>query len=85
MIIINPYRFGAPPAVDPPLITAQTPGAPRNNFDGSLGFRFTVGGAAITVTALGRWVVAGNAQTHVIRMAIHCSRQFAGAAKWCQS
>lgn len=65
---IGDSLVGAAGVAGQPLITAQTPGAPRNNFDGSLGFRFTVGGANITVTALGRWVTAGNSLAHIIRL-----------------
>lgn len=53
---------------DSAVITAQTIGTARNNFDGSVGFRFTVGGASIVVTSLGRWVISGNSQTHVLRI-----------------
>src|SRR5438093_342634 len=67
IIITGPLTVpsGAP---DPPIITAQTINVLRNNFDGSLGFKFTVGASNITVTGLGRWVVSGNSQTHVVRL-----------------
>jgi RHS repeat-associated protein len=33
-----------------------------------VGFRFTVGGTALTVTELGRWVVSGNSGNHVVKL-----------------
>lgn len=54
--------------VDPPIITNQVINVLRSNIDASLGFRFTVGGANITVTALGRWIIAGNSQNHPVRL-----------------
>lgn len=49
-----------------PFITGQTLGTIRNDFTAGLGFYFTVGASPITITALGRWVVAGNTQSHVL-------------------
>ena len=39
-----------------------------NNISGRVGIRFTTGNTPITVYELGRMVVAGNAQTHTIRL-----------------
>lgn len=50
------------------LVTAQTPGAPRHDFNGQTGFSFTTGGASITVTQLGRWVISGNSATHAVNL-----------------
>ena len=33
-----------------------------------MGFQFTVGGTALTVTELGRWVVSGNSGNHVVKL-----------------
>lgn len=40
----------------------------RNNWDGWVGFQFTVGSANLTVTELGRWVVSGNSGNHVVKL-----------------
>lgn len=37
----------------------------RSDFPGNVGFAFTPG-RSLTVSALGRWVIGGNSQTHVI-------------------
>lgn len=49
-----------------PVITGQTLGTLRSNFTGCVGFVFQTGASPITVTDLGRWVVAGNSATHSI-------------------
>lgn len=51
-----------------PFITGQTPGSPRNNFGAPVGFKFTVGGASILVTSLGRWVLSGNSGSHLLEI-----------------
>lgn len=59
----------ASPSVPPgtPYVTAQVLGSLRNNFTGSLGFRFTTPASGPpTVTALGRWKVAGNTGMHTV-------------------
>jgi hypothetical protein len=50
------------------LISSQTLGTLRNNFTGSVGFKFTVGSSPITVTHLGRWVVSGDTGTHTVKL-----------------
>lgn len=40
----------------------------RNGYTGYVGFQFTVGAAPLTVTALGRWCVAGNAAVHPVEI-----------------
>lgn len=47
-------------------LTASGGGTPRNNQDGCIGGYFTVGGASITVTDLGRWVISGNSASHTL-------------------
>lgn len=59
---------GGPPPSGTALISAFTTGAPRNNFTGSFGMRFIVGGNPLNVTALGRIYVAGNNKSHVVRL-----------------
>ena len=51
-----------------PFVTGYTPGGMRNNFAGSIGFKFTLGATPVTVTHLGRWVYAGNSATHLVRI-----------------
>ncbi|MDQ6707558.1 MAG: Ig-like domain-containing protein, partial [Acidobacteriota bacterium] len=51
-----------------PLVTAFTPGAPRNNFTAGYGMQFTVGSAPLFVTALGRIYISGNAGMHVVKL-----------------
>lgn len=50
------------------LVTGQTPGTPRHDFNGQTGFSFTTGGASITVNQIGRLVWSGNTQTHVVSL-----------------
>lgn len=46
------------------FVTGQTPGSTFSNFTGDIGFVFTIAGANIDVTELGRWAIAGNSATH---------------------
>ncbi len=55
-----------PSGGDSIFVTGQSFTTSSNNFSGPLGFDFTVGGADITITQLGRWVKSGNNQTHVL-------------------
>lgn len=48
-------------------VTGQTLGTPSTGAFG-VGARFTIGASPVTVTCLGRWVISGNSQTHVIRI-----------------
>jgi len=50
------------------LVTAFTPGAPRNNFTAGYGMQFTLGNTPLFVTALGRIDIAGNTGTHVVKL-----------------
>lgn len=43
-------------------------GALRNDYTGDLGMKLTTGGADVEVTQLGRWIVAGSADTHTVRI-----------------
>jgi hypothetical protein len=51
-------------------ITSRSGGTLRNDFTANpgLGMYFTVGASDITVTHLGRWIVAGNSGTHTISL-----------------
>ena len=61
-------RAGKGPAQgsDTGFVTGQTLGTLRNDFTGWVGFQFTVGSSPLTLTGLGRWVVAGNSGTHTV-------------------
>lgn len=55
-------------ATGSPFITAYTTVGTRNDFDGCVGFKFTVGGSNITITDLGRWKISGNTGTHTVKI-----------------
>src|SRR5437016_95708 len=40
----------------------------RNDFNGWLGMRFTVGPSPITITDLGRYCLSGNGGTHTLKL-----------------
>lgn len=63
-VFINPYRFPAGGGGATSFVTSVTAGSTRNNWNGEVGFRFTVGASPITVTELARWVLAGNTNAH---------------------
>lgn len=46
------------------FVISYAPTTLRNNFTGNLGMFITIGGANVTVTHLGRWVVSGNSASH---------------------
>jgi hypothetical protein len=50
------------------FLTGGTFSTVRNNASGLLGMEFTVGPQALTVTALGRMFLAGNAQSHLVKL-----------------
>jgi glucose/arabinose dehydrogenase len=56
------------PSATTSFVTAVDPGPERNDYLGWVGFRFAVGAAPITVTALGRFVLPGNTGTHTIKL-----------------
>jgi hypothetical protein len=58
------FKYGAGTA----FVTGGTPGSARNDFEGFVGFKFTVGGSPITVSHLGRRFVTGNTQNHPARI-----------------
>ena len=59
---------GGQPTSGTPLITSFISGPLRNNYTGGLGLEFTVGPAPIAVIALGRFDIAGNTGTHVVKL-----------------
>ena len=64
------YTWSAGGGGDPtPLVTGISSfGDLRNDDSGWVGFQFQVGGAPLTVTELGRWVVSGNSATHTVKL-----------------
>lgn len=61
----GPVVHGSVPATE--FVTGQILDSPRQNGDNYFtGFKFTVGGAGITVTELGRWNYSGDSQTHTL-------------------
>jgi len=63
-ITVNPPGNQSPGA----FVTAATLGALRNDFNGWLGMKFTVGTSPLNVTALGRYVITGNSGTHTMKL-----------------
>jgi hypothetical protein len=55
-------------AASTPFVTSYVQGALRNDFDGWLGMKFTVGPNPMIVTALGRMFIAGNGGTHAVKL-----------------
>ncbi|MDQ2949667.1 MAG: Ig-like domain-containing protein, partial [Acidobacteriota bacterium] len=68
-VSITVANVGPPPS-GTPLITGFTAGAPRSNSTGGYGLQFTVGGAPLNVTALGRIYVPGNTGSHVVKLVL---------------
>ncbi|MBL9187930.1 MAG: hypothetical protein JNK23_10655 [Opitutaceae bacterium] len=64
--VVNRTGGGGPPATTAWVTGSPAGGSLRNNYVGFVGCKFTVGGAAITVTELGRWVVSGSTGTHSV-------------------
>jgi hypothetical protein len=54
------------------MVASVTTGSLRNNATVAVGRAF-VANANVTVIALGRWVVAGNSQSHVVSIYNHCN------------
>lgn len=50
------------------FVTSSPSGGTRNDFDGWVGFRFTVGASDINVTHVGLWVVSGNTATRSVQI-----------------
>jgi hypothetical protein len=56
-----------PSETSTPFIVDGSLQQPRNNFSGFLGMELTVGPEPVTVTHLGRLVLPGNNQTHLVK------------------
>ena len=50
------------------LVTSVTPSRQRQDFSGWVGMRLVVGSSDMRVTALGRWVLAGNSRSHALKL-----------------
>lgn len=51
-----------------PLVSGHSMTRLRSDFTGWLGMEFTTGAAVLTISELGRWVVAGNSATHSVKL-----------------
>ena len=51
-----------------PFVTSYVQGTLRNDFNGWLGMKLTVGPSPIVVSALGRIFIAGNGGTHAVKL-----------------
>lgn len=60
--------IGSPSGGGTAYITNVVGASPRNDYGGWVGMRIVVGSSPITVTALGRWVLAGNAEVHALKL-----------------
>lgn len=80
-------------APDTSFITGQVLGSPYNSLDGCFGLLFQHS-TPVTVTSLGRWVIAGNSGTHVLTLmnssgtslancSVNTSGAPAGAYRYC--
>jgi len=58
------------PQIPIAFVIGQTIGTLRSDFDGFLGFKFTVGDVPISVTHLGRYMHSGNQWTHSIKLVL---------------
>ena len=72
-ILINPGSVvaasgGGGGSGDTSFITGQTVGTLRADFTASVGMQVTIAGTDVVVTQLGRWVISGNSQTHILRI-----------------
>jgi hypothetical protein len=65
MPLNQPPGGSSPPPSYSYLVTGQTVGTARNNFNGDIGCVFTAA-ANSTAYGLGRWVISGNSQSHVL-------------------
>ena len=65
-----PLQTNGTPVPDPAFVTSfeRGPSAPRNDFTGWVGMKVTVGGAPITVQALGRVFLSHNTHPHEVQI-----------------
>jgi hypothetical protein len=72
-----------PPATeDVAWVTGFTPGTPRNDVGGWRGMRLKTGPEAVTVTALGRVFITGNAQNHNLVLVDKSTGATVASALW---
>jgi hypothetical protein len=57
-----------PPPNGTQLITSVATGTPRSDFSGWVGMQITVGNSPLNLTALCRYVLSGNSQTHTVEL-----------------
>ena len=50
------------------FVTSFTPTIARRDFSGWVGSTLSLGGTDLSVSALGRWVVAGNSAAHTVKV-----------------
>jgi RHS repeat-associated protein len=62
------------------LTTKTTLGTPRNNFNGWVGFKFTVGPGGLKVKELGRWISNGNVSNHTVKIVTSAGTDVPGAS-----
>ena len=62
------FLYTSKPATSAALITEVTLGTGRNNFSGWVGGSITTASGGMQVTELGRYVVAGNTETHIVKL-----------------
>lgn len=67
-MLINPFRFPPPAGGSTEFVTGVSAGSARNDYSDYIGCKITVGGAGVTVTHLGRWVISGNSGTHTVKI-----------------
>lgn len=68
MAAYNTLAYWPPPDLGTlPAITAVPTGTPRNDFGAFVGFKFTPS-VDLYVKSLGRWKIAGNAASHVVKL-----------------
>jgi len=66
-IIAGSRSLGGFTLGDPWILTAGA-SVTRNDYAGWVGGRFTVGASGININALGRMIIAGNSQTHTLKI-----------------
>jgi hypothetical protein len=67
-------------ASSPFLTAASLIGGLRNNYDGPVGMKITVGASPITVTSLGRMFFTGNSASHTVRLTDNAQTDLATAS-----
>lgn len=58
------FKYASPISA---FVNSFTVGTQRNNYTGWVGMGFTVGGSSLTVSALGRYVSAGDSASHLVK------------------